>query len=135
MNWLGMLIGSYIGGTVGHLPGSIIGAFIGYKVAQALSARKGGGRPRTFASGGDRAQVFCGSVAAMLAKMAKADGVVTRDEIAGVEEAFRRLGFSPAARQYAIGVFRKAKDDRRTIFEYADDFAAAVDSVEVRELF
>jgi DnaJ like chaperone protein len=79
--------------------------------------------------------VFCASVAAMLAKMAKADGHVSRTEIAGVEAAFRRLGFTPAARRYAIEVFRRAKDDHHTIYQYAQDFAAAVDSVEVRELF
>ena len=71
----------------------------------------------------------------MLAKMAKADGVVSRYEIASVETAFQRLGFTPEARRYAIEVFRKAKDDPHTIYDYASDFAQAVDSVEVRELF
>ena len=129
-----MLIGSYLGGVLGHLPGLLIGAFLGHKVEDVLF---GGKRKVPYASmrSQDRSRVFCASVAAVLAKMAKADGVVSRYEIAGVENAFRRLGFTPAARSYAIGVFRRAKDDRHTIYEYAREFAAAVDSVEVRELF
>ena len=140
MGWLGMLIGSYVGGSalgggpLFRLLGAIAGAVLGSKVEDSV---RGGRRARRPVAMGSRNQsmVFCASVAAMLAKMAKADGVVSRYEIAGVENAFRRLGFTPAARRYAIEVFRKAKDDGHTIYEYARDFAAAVDSVEVRELF
>ena len=134
MGWKGMLIGSYLGGILGHLPGSLLGAFLGHKVEDVLF---GGKRKVPYASmsSSNRSMVFCASAAAMLAKMAKADGVVTRDEITGVEEAFRRLGFTPAARRYAVNVFRKAKDDSHSIYDYAKEFAAAVDSVEVRELF
>ena len=134
MGWKGMLIGSWLGGALGHIPGSLLGALLGHKVEDVLF---GGKRKVPYAAmrAQDRSRVFCASVAAMLAKMAKADGVVTRMEIAGAENAFRRLGFTPAARQYAIGVFRKAKDDRHTIYEYAQEFARTVDSLEVRELF
>ena len=134
MGWKGMLIGSWLGGALGHIPGSLLGAFLGHKIEGVLF---GGKRKVPYSSMGayDRSRVFCASVAAVLAKMAKADGVVTQMEIAGVENAFRRLGFTPAARRYAIDVFRRAKDDRHTIYGYAREFAAAVDSVEVRELF
>lgn len=86
------------------------------------------------AGGPNQAMIFCACAAAMLAKLAKADGVVTRGEIDAVERAFQRLGFSRAARDYAVNVFRKAKDDSHSIYEYAYDFANAVPSVEVREL-
>ena len=140
MGWLGMLIGSYVGGSalgggpLFRLLGAIAGAVLGSKVEDSVRGK------RRIHTGGmmgsqSRSMVFCASVAAMLAKMAKADGVVSRHEIAGVENAFRRLGFTPEARRYAIEVFRKAKDDPHTIYDYARDFAMAVDSVEVRELF
>ena len=134
-----MLIGSYVGssalrgGPLFQLLGAIAGAVVGSKVedhVRGKTRRAGGG-----AAGRTPSMVFCGSVAAMLAKMAKADGVVSRYEIASVENAFLRLGFMPAARRYAIDVFRRAKDDAHSIYDYARDFAAAVDSVEVRELF
>jgi len=133
MGWIGMLVGSYLGGQVGHLPGSIIGAILGHKVQDILFGKKGGRRSVPHSSS-DRSLVFCASVAALLAKMAKADGVVTASEIAGVENAFQRLGFSPAARRYAVDVFRRAKDDTHAIYEYAGEFARAVDSIDVREL-
>ena len=140
MGWLGMLIGSYVGGSalgggpLFRLLGAIAGAVLGSKVEDSVRGKR---RVRSGRGMGqqNRSMVFCASVAAMLAKMAKADGVVSRHEIAGVENAFRRLGFTPAARRYAIEVFRKAKDDPHTIYDYARDFAMAVDSVEVRELF
>ena len=141
MGWLGMLIGSYVGGSamggsgpLFRLLGAIAGAVIGSKVEESVRGPRRG-RRISAANPQNRSMVFCASVAAMLAKMAKADGVVSRYEIEGVENAFRRLGFTPAARRYAIEAFRRAKDDRHTIFEYAQDFAAAVDSIEVRELF
>ena len=148
MGWLGMLIGSYVGGSamggggpLFRLLGVIAGAMLGSKVEESVRGAKrpqGARRPQGggfTSSSQDRSMVFCASVAAMLAKMAKADGVVSRYEIDGVEEAFRRLGFTPAARRYAIEVFRKAKDDPHSIYDYARDFAEAVDSIDVRELF
>ena len=131
-----MAIGGYIGILFGGPLGAILGAVLGHKVEGAAFGR----RPRRGVSYSsmpqrERSKLFCASAAAMLAKMAKADGAVSEAEIAGVENAFRRLGFTAAARRYAIDVFRRAKDDRHTIFEYAREFAEAVDSVEVRELF
>ena len=130
MGWKGITFGSWIGGIFGGGPlGAIIGAAIGHNIEKAISGRK------ATPSGGDRAKMFCASAAAMLAKMAKADGRVTRDEIAAVENAFRRLGFNAAAREFAVNVFRKAKDDSHSIYEYARDFARAVPGVEARVLF
>ena len=141
MYWIGPLIGGYIGsrllapmGMLFSFVGCIAGAMIGGRVEHSFRrGRRQPGRGPHAGPAGNGAMIFYASVAAMLAKMAKADGVVTRAEIARVEEAFRRLGFSPAARQYAINVFRKAKDDGRSIYDYARDFASAVPSIEVRE--
>lgn len=133
MGWKGMAIGAYIGSVFGGPLGAILGGVLGHKVEGAAFGQK---RKAGYAamSPGNQSMVFCGSIAAMLAKMAKADGHVSRAEIDGVERAFSRLGFSPSARRYAVGVFRRAKDDAHAIDDYAREFAAAVDSVEVREL-
>lgn len=140
MGWLGMLIGSYVGGSamgggpLFKLLGAIAGAMLGSKAEDAIRGKSHPRRSATMSSS-NQSMIFCASVAAMLAKMAKADGVVSRYEINGVENAFRRLGFTPAARRYAIEVFRKAKDDPYSIYDYARDFARTVDSIDVRELF
>jgi len=133
MGWKGMAIGGYLGSLFGGPLGAILGAVLGHKVENAAFGTK-----RKVAYEGmssrTRSLVFCGAAAAMLAKMAKADGCVSRSEIARIEAAFERLGFSPKAREYAVGVFRKAKDDSHSIYDYAAEFAAAVQAVEVREL-
>ena len=135
-----MALGGWIGSLFGGPLGAVFGAALGHQVEKRC--RRGSPVARRRMSGAAaplsasrRAIVFCASAAAMLAKMAKADGRISANEIAGVEQAFARLGFSARAREYAIGVFRQAKDDPHTIFEYADEFAEAVESVEVRELF
>lgn len=130
MGWKGALIGSYLGGLGGGPLGALAGAFFGHYVEGRLFGKK----PATRQSG-ERVRVFCASAAAMLAKMAKADGVVSKSEIDAVEQAFRRLGFSPSVRRYAVDVFRRAKDDNLTIYDYARDFVLVTPSMEVRELF
>ena len=133
MGWKGMAIGGWLGSVFGGPLGAILGAALGHQI-EGVAFRKGERRYSSLPHG-DRSLIFCASAAAMLAKMAKADGVVTADEIASVESAFRRLGFSAAARRHAIDVFRRAKEDGHTIYDYAREFAKAVDALEVRELF
>lgn len=139
MGWKGMALGGWIGGVFGGPLGALLGAAFGHQVEKRLrgdapTRRTASSTPYRDLSARRRSMIFCASAAAMLAKMAKADGRISRDEIDGVEAAFARLGFTSLARDYAINVFRKAKDDAHTIYQYADEFAAAVESVEVREL-
>ena len=93
MGWKGIAIGGYIGSFLGPL-GAVIGAAIGHKIEKHASggARRHPGFGRVY-SQSQRSVIFCASAAAMLAKMAKVDGRVSEAEIAGVERAFRRLGF------------------------------------------
>lgn len=138
MGWTGALIGGYLGSRVLGPLGALLGAVMGSAIEKAAkSAGEKQPPPRRQENGYGRSNqmVFCASAAAMLAKMAKADGVVTQSEIATVEKVFSRLGFTAYSRQYAIDVFRRAKDDNHTIFEYAADFAAVVEDIETRELF
>lgn len=127
MGWNGAIIGGCIGSWFGRWPGFVIGGVIGHFVEE--SARKG----KSVRKSPD--VVFCASAAAMLAKMAKADGRISKVEISAVEAAFAKLGFSRAARSYAIDVFRKAKDDSHSIYEYAGDFASVVGNGDVRVIF
>ena len=61
-----------------------------------------------------------------LAKMAKADGVVTKEEINAVEQIITRLGYTPRMREAAIDIFRKAKDDLHSAADYIDQLAEAI---------
>ena len=139
----GLLFGRLFPGPLSSLIGAVLGAFAAAQLKAGIAREASRSRGRDPLSGyrfsgssaEKRAMVFCASAAAMLAKLAKADGRVTESEIDAVEAAFARLGFDAAARAYAVSVFRRAKDDSHTIFEYAAEFASAVDSPEVRELF
>lgn len=150
MSWTSIAIGGCLGGRFAGPLGAILGAAVALGLEKFFSgeakpaAGKGGARRRTAGarrpaagpeSARERELVFCASAAAMLAKLAKADGRITASEIASVEAAFARLGFSREARTYAINAFRRAKDDSHSIYEYAAEFAGVVASVEVRELF
>lgn len=147
--WLGILIGSWIGGRLGMF-GALAGAVLGYLVQKKLAGameREGASRPsgrrrssggsRTYSEAGarNRAEVFCTAAASILAKMAKADGHVSSAEIESVETAFARLGFSDESRKTAVAAFRRAKDDDRSIYAYANEFSSVVRNLEVRELF
>lgn len=127
---IGGALGALLGGPLGALFGAALGDFVEKGMGKESPAR---GRTARGASAAPDSLVFCAAAAAMLAKVAKADGVVSREEIASVEAAFARLGFSPQARAYAIDVFRRAKDDAHSINDYAREFARAVPSIEVRE--
>ena len=137
MGKTGAIVGGILGAIIGHgIFGAVFGAAIGHSIEDTVKGSKRGGDDAfSGASAEERERVFCASAAAMLAKMAKADGRVTADEIASVEQAFARLGFTLGTRRFAVEVFRKAKDDEHTIYEYARDFAAVVTNLEVRELF
>ena len=139
MGWTGIFIGGYLGSRLLGPLGALLGAAIGHTIEKMSKGAAEGPSPKgREAHRHDRRNdemVFCASAAAMLVKMAKADGVVTQNEINTVERVFNRLGFSASSREYAINVFRRAKDDSHTIFEYADDFASVVEDVETRELF
>lgn len=143
MGWKGIAIGAWVGSRFGGSLGAILGAALGHQVEKTFGgAKTPSGEPHSAVpneldglSPKSRSMVFCASAAAMLAKLAKADGHVSQEEIRSVERAFERLNFHAETRKYAVDVFRRAKDDSHTIYEYAGEFAAAIDSVEVRELF
>jgi DnaJ-domain-containing protein 1 len=70
---------------------------------------------------------------AILAKFAKADGIVTKNEIATIENILRDIDLTGEKRTKAINVFRKHKDGALTYGESLSVFAALTkDSLEFR---
>lgn len=138
MGWLGAGIGGLFGSRQFGIIGGVIGAVIGSLVEEGFRARQPGTRARTSgprdASAGSGELVILAALSAMLSKMAKADGRITADEVRYCESVFDRLGLRGEKREYCIRVFRKAKDDAHTIYEYADSFVAAQDDLNVREI-
>ena len=134
MGWIGASIGGILGGRSGSILGAIIGAVVGSWIENkarggAKSAGGGAGRQAS-----ESELVVLGAIAAMMSKMAKADGVVTPSEIRHCERAFDRLGIGGEKREYCISVFRRAKGDMHTIYEYADSFADTGPAQSVRDI-
>jgi len=113
MPWTGKIVGGALGALLGPW-GAAIGVGLGHQLDKGVS------RVRRAAMLIQVAFFGC------LAKMAKADGVVTREEIDAVEKIIARLGYTPKMREAAIAIFRKAKDDDHSAADYVNQLAAAI---------
>jgi len=98
LSFIGAIVGLLLGGTRGLL----LGALFGYGIGWVLRARLGT-EPRVI-----QAQ-FLESTFAIMGAVCKADGVVTRDEIAVVKETFDRLHLSDEQRETAKAAFNRGK--------------------------
>ena len=98
LSFIGAIVGLLFGGTRGLL----LGAFIGYGIGWVLRSTLG----REVR--GMQAQ-FLQSTFAIMGAVCKADGVVTRDEIAVVKETFDRLHLSDEQRETAKADFNRGK--------------------------
>ena len=65
--------------------------------------------------------MFC-----MMAKLAKADGRINESEVRTAERVFSTFSFAAKRRSFCSRVFNEAKDNARSIFWYADQFASIV---------
>ncbi|MHA1598232.1 MAG: co-chaperone DjlA [Alphaproteobacteria bacterium] len=117
MSIWGKVIGGAAGFALGGPLGAIIGVYAGHKVDQAKSAGSVGASADT-----DTRQVaFTIAVIVLAAKMAKADGKVTRDEV----DAFKAMFHIPPSEMKKVGeLFDEAKQDATGFEPYARQVAA-----------
>ncbi|VGO17143.1 Co-chaperone protein DjlA [Pontiella desulfatans] len=113
MAWTGKIIGGVLGSLLGPI-GAVVGVGLGHQ----------------FDKGADRikatAQTFQVAFFGCLAKMARADGQITQDEIQAVEQIMARFGYTGPMREQAIGIFRRAKDDPHTAEDYLNQLSGVV---------
>ena len=67
---------------------------------------------------------FLATLAALLAKMAKADGTVTDDERELIANAWRRMGLTQEQCEYCTAAFKMAQDDGVPISRYVKEFVS-----------
>lgn len=72
----------------------------------------------------DNQKRFLATLAALLAKMAKADGAVTDDERELIANAWRRMGLSQEQCEYCAAAFKMAQDDVVPINRYVKEFVS-----------
>ena len=132
MSWIGAGIGALLGAQRGGVLGGLVGAVVGNWIEGKAKEFIGSSGQNAAASNGELATLA--AIAAMLSKLAKADGRITADEVRYCETVFDRLGLRGEKREYCIRVFRTAKNDAHTIYEYAASFAAAQHDANIREI-
>ena len=114
---LGGMIGFSLGGPIGGILGAIIGSKLSNKEDR---------KPTT----NERNQAaFFAALFACFAKIAKADGRVTREEVDKVDQFIKeRFKFPPDQRGFAIEIFNHAKDDQNSFRDYASQLASLLSS-------
>jgi len=106
---LGAMIGFTIGGPIGALVGGVIGSKFGKKKGSF-----------SFSSNQKNQVAFFTALFACLAKLAKADGRVSKEEIQAVDSFIKeRFKFDSDQRKFAIEIFNRAKDDTNSYEDYA----------------
>ena len=117
MSLIGGLVGGMIGFTFLGPLGALIGSVIGSRMSGNTVRRK---IPNNF----DQQLAFFAALFACLAKIAKADGQVTSDEIKKIEDFISyKFNLDDEQRDFAINIFQKAKDDKVSFDAYAKQLA------------
>lgn len=126
MGWFGLIAGALAGSIFGG-GGAFLGGLIGNFAEEAIRGRK------NRAEASREELYFLSALSAMLAKMAKVDGRISQSEIDYVRSLLLNSGFSGEKYEYCVRIFRRAKDDAHSIYDYAADFAAHSRDTELRE--
>jgi DnaJ like chaperone protein len=126
MGWFGKAAFGYIGLLIGGPLGAIAGAALGHHLVD----KKGNYATRTFPAYQDtrlrdaeRAQAaYFISMFSILGKLAKIDGVVSKNEIFVIEKFMQNVGIPDEQRRFAIQIFNEAKNSAYSIDDYTIQF-------------
>ena len=117
MSFINSFIGGMIGGALGGPLGAVLGAVVGSKLGS-----KG---KQSFSTNQRNQAAFFTALFACFAKLAKADGQVSREEVDKVDAFIKeRFNLLPDQRLFAIQIFNEAKDDSYTFQDYATQLAS-----------
>tara|TARA_Y100000590_G_scaffold151097_1_gene173617 strand:+ start:3027 stop:3761 length:735 start_codon:yes stop_codon:yes gene_type:complete len=117
MSFWNSAIGAMIGFSLGGPLGALLGGVIGSKIGQ----RQGKSR---FSVTKKNQVAFFAALFACLAKLAKADGRVSKEEVEAVDRFIKeRFKFDTDQRKFAIRIFNHAKNDNNSYEDYAYQLA------------
>lgn len=118
MGLLGALVGGSLGWMFGGPLGAMIGGALGSRLGETNGAATGGGArmgyggsARIHADPRAAQTTFMVALISLAAKVAKADGKVTPEEVRAFDAFLRdRMGMPPADRRVAARIFNEARD-------------------------
>ena len=130
MGWFGKLtfgsLGMLFGGPLGAIAGAVLGhALVDKKTDFARSANRAIPEPGFRYVEKTQAAFFI-SLFSILGKLSKIDGVVTKDEIAVVQDFINGLPIDETEKQFARQVFNEAKNSPYLIDDFAIQLYQAV---------
>jgi DnaJ like chaperone protein len=111
-----ILVGALIGALFGGWSGALVGAAVGYFAGPALQRMLIGGLRVA------QSQLF-DAMFSIMGALCRADRVVTRDEIATVEQIFRMLNLHGEQREQAKASFTRGKQPDFDLDAAVDEFA------------
>ena len=113
MSLFGGIVGGFVGFTLLGPLGALVGSVVGSRMSQNKNRRR---NPNNF----DHQVAFFAALFACFAKISKADGVVSKEEINKIEEFIsNKFNLDKEQRNFAINIFQKAKDDNVSFEAYA----------------
>ena len=123
MGWFGKItfgtLGLFLGGPLGAIAGAALGHILVDKGIETAGRRIDySGEPQLGHAEQTQATYFI-SLFSILGKLAKIDGIVSREEIAVVDGFIKSLPMPENEKQFARQVFNEAKTSRYTIEDFA----------------
>ena len=122
MGWLGKVIGGTLGFAIGGPLGAVAGAVFGHAFDRTGEEYGVGESTRTLT--GEQAQfTFFVATFSMLAKLAKADGQVSKDEVDSINRfMLEDLNLNPESRMVAMNIFNAAINSPQSFHDFANQF-------------
>lgn len=126
MGWLGKVVGGTIGFALGGPLGAVAGAAFGHAFDKSEDEYLSPGGARIPLSTGEEEQLtFFVATFSMLAKLAKADGQVSDEEIRSIEQFMvHDLNLDPQSRRVAVEIFQAATRSPEPFGNFASQFYA-----------
>ncbi|NOX09019.1 MAG: co-chaperone DjlA [Gammaproteobacteria bacterium] len=121
MSWWGTIIG----GALGFMLGGPLGALLGASMASNFSVNTNTGQQQGNFSAGDTERVqaaFFSATFAVMGHIAKADGVVSQDEINNAKNIMAQMNLGPQQRKTAMHLFNEGKKDNFPLHEVVTQF-------------
>ena len=113
MSLIGGIVGGMIGFTLLGPIGALVGSVMGSRMTRQAKSRRN-------TNNLDHQVAFFTALFACLAKIAKADGRVSEEEVSKIESFIsNKFNFSEDERNFAINIFQKAKSDSVSFDAYA----------------
>jgi DnaJ like chaperone protein len=121
VKFLGRIIGTLAGMSYGKLPGALLGFWLGWMFDKKINPAN-----TQSSSQADKQRLFFITTFQVMGHVAKADGVVSRDEIRHAEQVMNELGLRAEQREKAKEYFRQGKESDFDFEQALQNFSFAV---------